>query len=708
MFLQQNPMHAFKASKLLATLLGSLTIFSFPITAGVNLIGISHAATETYTTHTVQQGETLSSIARKYQTTKDFLIRLNNLTKPDALSIGQKLKVPAKSNQQSAAQEKTTPANKASSHSTSSHSTPPHSTPDNTTPSNSTKDKPAPSNPVPIRDLTNSGLKSAEQARSGTSQGKSAQQPKQGTSKSSTVTSASTVTSSLSQSVAQSIYVVKSGDVLGKIAERFHVSLDRLKSFNNKKDDQIRAGEKLRIPPEANLAAGRGEPSSQVSSLQASAPSASKTSATKQAQPVEIELTPTPVEEFKVGANIDLPPAEVEVVPEQTTRVSTNLPPAVREQIRIVDELAKSSEPVTLTTTSPTKLQTPAQAQAKPQKPAQATTDVEQTQIKQAQKPSKPGEQTGDKSQASEKVVETSTNKQPQPAGAHSDSFNWDGRSEYVCAPEALAVGIKHFRFPEVKESYLVHSGYGDKSNPKFKIHKDAKAALTKLVQAAKKDKVRLEPGSIFRGVKRQAQIVRGKQVAGQTPEEIYFTSSHPGYSEHHTGLAVDFLPIEHGFAKTPAYKWLEKHAAEFGFKRTFTEEYSKASGVSWESWHWRYEGVDGEFKYLFAESDAEVCQVPDQELKKLQAEFANKREAKKAPQAKKPATKSANDKVAKNAQPPTTAEATPKSQPANTAPKSNLAAAKAAETNKAVEATAAKDAAKPAQKQPAAEKPKK
>jgi len=44
--------------------------------------------------YTVQQGDSLSSIAQKFGTTADELARINGITDPNTLDIGQKLQVP--------------------------------------------------------------------------------------------------------------------------------------------------------------------------------------------------------------------------------------------------------------------------------------------------------------------------------------------------------------------------------------------------------------------------------------------------------------------------------------------------------------------------------------------------------------------------------------------------------------------------------------
>ena len=43
-------------------------------------------------------------------------------------------------------------------------------------------------------------------------------------------------------------HIVKSGDNLGKIAEKYHIKIDALKKANNIKDDQINIGQELKIP----------------------------------------------------------------------------------------------------------------------------------------------------------------------------------------------------------------------------------------------------------------------------------------------------------------------------------------------------------------------------------------------------------------------------------------------------------------------------
>lgn len=71
-----------------------------------------------------------------------------------------------------------------------------------------------------------------------------------------------------------------------------------------------------------------------------------------------------------------------------------------------------------------------------------------------------------------------------------------------------------------------------------------------------------------------------------------------PGYSEHNCGLALDLggsgnFKLEEDFAQTPAYSWLIKHCAEYGFILRFPKDKQTETGVIYEPWHYRYVGKE-------------------------------------------------------------------------------------------------------------------
>ncbi len=117
-----------------------------------------------------------------------------------------------------------------------------------------------------------------------------------------------------------------------------------------------------------------------------------------------------------------------------------------------------------------------------------------------------------------------------------------------------------------------------------------AAEALERLVAAAARDEITLQIVSGFRGFDDQVRIVQRKRRAGQSVSEITAVSALPGYSEHHTGGAVDLATpgssvLEEEFATTDAYRWLVEHAASHGFRQSFPR--GNPHGIAFEPWHW-------------------------------------------------------------------------------------------------------------------------
>lgn len=107
---------------------------------------------------------------------------------------------------------------------------------------------------------------------------------------------------------------------------------------------------------------------------------------------------------------------------------------------------------------------------------------------------------------------------------------------------------------------------------------------------AAIADGVALFPVSGFRSVARQAEIIRAKRAAGQTMAAILRFVAAPGYSEHHTGRALDIAArpdadLTEDFAKTPAHAWLARRAGDFGFSLSYPRD--NPHGIGYEPWHW-------------------------------------------------------------------------------------------------------------------------
>lgn len=107
---------------------------------------------------------------------------------------------------------------------------------------------------------------------------------------------------------------------------------------------------------------------------------------------------------------------------------------------------------------------------------------------------------------------------------------------------------------------------------------------------AAQADGIEIFIVSAFRSIERQTQIIRNKLDAGQSISDILSVSAPPGYSEHHSGRAIDIGTLESenlslAFGDSSAFAWLQQHAHEFGFVMSYP--LGNASGYQYEPWHW-------------------------------------------------------------------------------------------------------------------------
>ena len=122
------------------------------------------------------------------------------------------------------------------------------------------------------------------------------------------------------------------------------------------------------------------------------------------------------------------------------------------------------------------------------------------------------------------------------------------------------------------------------------KLTPDTARAWHELMLAASNDSVTLLLVSGFRGITYQADLFKKKLAAGQTIDEILCVNAAPGYSQHHTGCAVDIAtpnsrPLTLDFESAPAFTWLTHNAAKFGF--TMPYERNNPWGIDYEPWHW-------------------------------------------------------------------------------------------------------------------------
>ena len=94
--------------------------------------------------------------------------------------------------------------------------------------------------------------------------------------------------------------------------------------------------------------------------------------------------------------------------------------------------------------------------------------------------------------------------------------------------------------------------------------------------------------------------------VASYGQAETDTFSARAGYSEHQTGLAIDFgssteatCNLDNCFGSTVEGQWLATHANDYGFILRYTAEKQSVTGYKSEPWHYRYVGRElaGEMK---------------------------------------------------------------------------------------------------------------
>lgn len=118
----------------------------------------------------------------------------------------------------------------------------------------------------------------------------------------------------------------------------------------------------------------------------------------------------------------------------------------------------------------------------------------------------------------------------------------------------------------------------------------EAFAAWQSMQERACADGISLLLLSAYRSVDYQCQILRRKLDAGQSLEQILGVNAAPGFSEHHTGRAIDIgapeCPVlEERFEETTAFVWLCSNAAQFRFTLSYPR--ANSCGIAYEPWHW-------------------------------------------------------------------------------------------------------------------------
>ena len=124
-------------------------------------------------------------------------------------------------------------------------------------------------------------------------------------------------------------------------------------------------------------------------------------------------------------------------------------------------------------------------------------------------------------------------------------------------------------------------------------LSKEAADAFENMARDAKKEGYDIWANSAYRDYEKQQKLwdYYLKQY-GKKYNEKYV--ARPGFSEHETGLAVDIKSLHNSvFKNSKEYKWVLNNGYKYGFIHRYPSTKIDITGVSTESWHFRYVGVD-------------------------------------------------------------------------------------------------------------------
>jgi D-alanyl-D-alanine carboxypeptidase len=152
---------------------------------------------------------------------------------------------------------------------------------------------------------------------------------------------------------------------------------------------------------------------------------------------------------------------------------------------------------------------------------------------------------------------------------------------------------LGHFAYEEAPIEDLIPIT----ADGRLQLRRMAAVKFQQMVNAAQRDGVSLVPLSAFRSLQDQEYLFFDvKAQRGQVATKRAEVSAPPGYSEHHTGYAVDigdgYVPavdLSPEFENTAAFKWLEENAAYYNFELSFPR--NNPQGINYEPWHWRFVG---------------------------------------------------------------------------------------------------------------------
>ena len=131
-------------------------------------------------------------------------------------------------------------------------------------------------------------------------------------------------------------------------------------------------------------------------------------------------------------------------------------------------------------------------------------------------------------------------------------------------------------------------------SKPNMFLNEECKNAFIKMAREADVNGYKLRAISTYRTLEYQNNLYNN-YVKKDGVENADTYSAHPGYSEHHTGLAIDIDNESlsyNNFENTREFTWMMENAHKYGFILRYPKD-STITGYIYEPWHYRYVGIN-------------------------------------------------------------------------------------------------------------------
>jgi zinc D-Ala-D-Ala carboxypeptidase len=163
----------------------------------------------------------------------------------------------------------------------------------------------------------------------------------------------------------------------------------------------------------------------------------------------------------------------------------------------------------------------------------------------------------------------------------------YQGLHRELGIPADYAIGRQLPYFPEARRLVEVGPNLVGRMQ---RLAPEAAVNWRQMAASADGEGIRLLLVSGFRSYEYQGELIRKKLAQGQDIAEILRVNAAPGFSQHHTGLAVDVAtpgsrPLTEEFERSDAFRWLTENAANFGFSMTYPRD--NPWGFIYEPWHW-------------------------------------------------------------------------------------------------------------------------